>query len=167
MIYWAVVHTQARAENRAMHHLILQGYDVYLPKYLKRRKHARRVEAGAAPFFPRYLFVAIDDEATAWRAIRSTVGVSGLVCFDDQPARVPPEIVDRLRARENERGFIVVGSQKTFACGDRVRVIDGPFMDLDGLFAGQADDQRVIILLNLLGRQVKVRLASDNVCAAA
>jgi transcriptional antiterminator RfaH len=56
---WYVVQTHPHAENKAAAHLQRQGFATYLPRYLKRRRHARRTEAIAAPLFPRYLFVAL------------------------------------------------------------------------------------------------------------
>ena len=57
---WYVVQSQPNAELKAVAHLNRQGFATYLPRYLKRRRHARRVEIIAAPLFPRYLFVSID-----------------------------------------------------------------------------------------------------------
>ncbi len=73
-----VVQTQPHCENKAMIHLARQGFGAYLPRYLKRRRHARRIEIVPAPLFPRYLFVEIDIGAQRWRSIYSTVGVSVL-----------------------------------------------------------------------------------------
>ena len=64
----------------------LAGFETYLPRYEKRRRHARRVETVAAPLFPRYLFVAIDLASQRWRSIHSTIGVSRLVCNGEDPA---------------------------------------------------------------------------------
>ena len=73
---WYVAQTQPMAEHKALAHLHRQGFEVYLPRYLKRRSHARRVDHVPAPVFPRYLFVAMDIESCRWRAINSTVGVT-------------------------------------------------------------------------------------------
>lgn len=167
MTYWTVVHTHARAENLAAQHLRRQGYEVYLPRYLKRRKHARKVEMVSAAFFPRYLFVAIDEESAAWRPIRSTVGVAGLITRDERPVRVPDAVVGELRSREDAAGFVVEEPQPTFALGEKVLILDGPFADVCGLFNGLTDDRRVVLLLNLLGRNVKIRVPLETVGAAA
>ena len=67
---WYVVQTQAHAETKACWHLARQGFETYLPRYLKRRRHARRVEMVQAPLFPRYLFVVIDIATQRWRSNR-------------------------------------------------------------------------------------------------
>jgi transcriptional antiterminator RfaH len=76
---WYVVHTHPRAEAKALLNLDRQGFSCYLPRYLKRRRHARRLETVAAPLFPRYLFVALDLACQRWWSIRSTFGVADLV----------------------------------------------------------------------------------------
>jgi transcriptional antiterminator RfaH len=78
---WYVAHTHVHAEAKAAINLARQGYSVFLPRYCKRRRHARRIEMiVSAPLFPRYLFVLIDLASQRWRAIESTFGVHHLVC---------------------------------------------------------------------------------------
>jgi transcriptional antiterminator RfaH len=163
---WYVVQTQPHAETKAMGHLIRQGFDAYLPRYLKRRRHARRVETVAAPLFPRYLFVTVDMETQRWRSIHSTTGVARLVCTGDDPAPVPPEVVAALRRREDTGGFVTLERRQQFAPGERVRVVDGIFADNLGLFEGMADRERVAILLDLLGRKVRILLDEGAITAA-
>ncbi len=103
---WFVAHTQPSAEAKAVANLKRQGFDVYCPRYLKRRRHARKVETVAAPLFPRYVFVAVDLAAQRWRSIYSTVGVARLVCNGDDPAAVPDAVIAALRGREDASGFI-------------------------------------------------------------
>ena len=67
---WYVVQSQPNAERKAVMHLERQGFTTYLPRYLKRRRHARRVEIVGAPLFPRYLFVGIDLTMQRWRSKR-------------------------------------------------------------------------------------------------
>ena len=44
MTPWCAVQTHVCAEDKAAFHLRRQGYEVFLPKHLKRRRHARRVD---------------------------------------------------------------------------------------------------------------------------
>ena len=162
---WYVVQTHAHAEARAMTHLQRQGFATYLPRYLRRRRHARRVETVAAALFPRYLFVAIDLASQRWRAIQSTVGVARLVCNGADPATVPDAVLAQLRSRE-EGGFIQLPPPPQFTAGDQVCVLDGAFAACLGLFEGMRDEERVAILLDLLGRKVRVVLDVDLVTAA-
>ena len=163
---WFVVQTQVNCEAKAARNLQRQGYDIYLPRYLKRRRHARRVDLVARPLFPRYMFVAIDMATQRWRSIQSTFGVSHMVCNGDDPAPVPEGVMAALKAREDDKGFIKMDVKPAFAPGDKVRVLAGAFMDSAGLFGGLADHDRVSILLDMLGRKVRVLLDRDMVAAA-
>jgi len=163
---WYVVQTQVNGEAKAAQNLLRQGYEIYLPRYLKRRRHARKVDFVAKPLFPRYVFVAIDIATQRWRSIQSTQGVSRLVCNGEEPAAVPDGVLGALRAREDARGFVSTEAGPGFALGDKVRVLAGAFMDSAGLFDGMGDHDRVAILLDMLGRKVRVHLDVDLVAAA-
>lgn len=165
-VSWYVVQTQPNAERKAVFNLVRQGYQVYLPQYLRRRRHARRVDMVKSPLFPRYMFVDASSAAQRWRAIQSTIGVSRLVCQGDMPAAVPAGVIQQLREREDDQGFIRLDRRPKFAPGDKVRVQDGVFDSCLGLFEGLTDGERVAILLDLLGRKVRVFIDADMVTAA-
>lgn len=160
---WYVVHTHPRGEETAQRHLTRQGFNAFLPQYLKRRRHARRTDWIRAPLFPRYLFVAMDIAMTRWRAISSTVGVSHLVCHGERPAQVPSGVVPDIQQRLDADGLIVIEPEVPFRKGDVVRVTSGALVDQTALFECTSDEDRVILLLDLLGRQVKVKLPLDTV----
>ena len=163
---WFVAHTQPNAEARAVLNLERQGFATYLPRYLKRRRHARRVDIVAVPVFPRYVFVAIDLARQRWLSIRSTIGVSRLVCQGDAPLAVPHGIVDALIRRHDEAGFVQLMAPLGLRVGDKVRVLGGAFEESLGLFEAITDEQRVTILLDMLGRKVRVTLDSGLIAAA-
>ena len=163
---WYVVQTRPSSEARAATHLERQGFEIYLPRYLKSRRHARRTEAVAAPLFPRYLFVAIDVAVQRWRSVQSTIGVARLVCHGDNPAEVPNSVIRDLKLGQDERGFVQLERKHPFKLGEPIRVLDGVFSAYLGLFERMTDSQRVAILLDLLGRKVRVVLDADAIEAA-
>jgi transcriptional antiterminator RfaH len=163
---WYVAQTRPHGETKASLHLGRQGFETYLPCYLKKRRHARRVDTVASPLYPGYIFVAIDIGVQRWRSIQSTIGVSRLVCRGDYPAAVPEGVVEGLMRRQDESGLIRLERRARFCPGDTVRVVAGAFCDCLGLYEGMDDRERVAILLDLLGRKVRVFLVSDLVDAA-
>lgn len=163
---WYVVQTQVNGEHKAAQHILRQGFEVYLPQYQKRRRHARKVDVVAKPLFPRYLFVAIDLATQRWRSLQSTCGVTRLVSCGDDPAAVPEGVVAELKSREDERGFIGLESKPAFAPGDKVRLLAGALVDHAGIFGARADQHRVSVLLEMLGRKVRVLLDADMIAAA-
>jgi transcriptional antiterminator RfaH len=163
---WYVAQTHPHAEARASLHLHRQGFETYLPRYRKTRRHARRIEAIAAPLFPGYLFVAIDLATQRWLPIRSTVGIARLIGEGDCPAVVPDCVLEALRARQDAEGLVKLEPRPRFSRGDKVRVLEGAFFDCCGLYEGMSGRERVAILLELLGRRVRVVLDTEFIAAA-
>lgn len=164
---WYAAHTHPGAESRAVWHLERQGFRAYLPQYLKRRRHARRTDWVHAPLFPRYLFVSLDVARERWQAIRSTIGVRHLICGDGKPLALPGRVVDELREREDEQGLIVMSRHCPFQNGDKVQVTDGALIDQIGIFQCSSDNERAIVLLELLGRNLKVEVSQAALGKAA
>jgi len=163
---WYVVQSHPNAEHKAVLNLERQGFATYLPRYLKRRRHARRVEVVPVPLFPRYLFVGIDLEVQRWRSIFSTLGVSRLVCNGEQPTPIAELVIANLKSREDEGGFVRLNTPILFRAGDKIRILDGAFADCLGLYDGMKDSERVAVLLDLLGRKVRVTVDVEAVTAA-
>ena len=166
MTHWYATQTHKNAEDLSVQHLLRQGFKVLLPKYLKRRSHARKVDWVPRPLFPGYLFVEIDPENFSWRAIRSTVGVIDVIRFGKKPATVPETVIEEIRARQDKNGLVKTYTGNTFKCGQAVRVLRGVLGDLDALFESNDDRNRVTVLLNLLGQQVRTKVSADVIYAA-
>ena len=162
---WYAVQSRPRYEETAKNNLVRQGYDVFLPKYLKRRRHARRTDWIASPIFPRYLFVGLNLETEPWRAIQSTIGAVSLVCFSDKPTPVPDNVIDSLKNREDESGLISLRNIARVQIGDQVQVVRGALEDNIGVLESLDDLERVTLLLDLMGRQVRVKTRLDNIAA--
>jgi transcriptional antiterminator RfaH len=163
---WFVVHTRAAHEERAAHHLAYQGFEAYLPRYRKRRRHARRVQEVLRPLFPRYLFVRLNLDAERWRSINGTFGVTHLICHGNRPAPVPDGVVEAIVARELCPGIVELDPPK-FRPGDRVRIEEGVLADRIGLFVEMADAKRVVLLLDLMGRAVRATASVNDLAAAS
>jgi transcriptional antiterminator RfaH len=165
---WYVVHTRPNAERRAAWHLRNQGFaDVYLPCYRKRRSHARRVDWTRAPVFPRYLFVRLDIEITQWRSILSTIGVSDIIRNDDRPIPIPEGVVETLQAREERDGTLVVDVRDKLSKGEPIDISLGLLGGQSGLFECEDGKKRVIVLVDMLGRRVRLSVDAEAVTRAA
>lgn len=166
-ITWCVAHTQAQKEWVAQQHLLDQGYEVYMPRFKKTVRHARKVEQKLVPLFPRYIFVGMDLESARWRSINGTRGVSYLLMRDDtHPAKVPDGLINHLRAQETEDGIFPLSSLDTFTKGETVRILDGPLTDHMAVFDFMDDKSRVHLLLSCMGREITVCLPVHAVEAA-
>lgn len=153
---WYVVHTHPRAELRAAKHLRRQSFDVYVPRFRAQRRHARRTETVIRPLFPRYLFVAFDRAAERWQAVRSTIGIANLVGGPDGPSPVAERVLRDLRGQEDKAGFFQFAARTSFVRGEKIKIINGMFSACIRLFESMADKDRIAVLLNMLGRRMRV-----------
>lgn len=156
---WYLVYTRPRQENIALTNLARQGYGVYLPRVRQMRKRQGRRVPVVEPLFPRYLFIQLDTQSDNWGPIRSTLGVSSLVRFGHEPAKVPDDLVGFLQEKEGQHG-LHAWAEPAYKTGDRVRVADGAFQGYEGILLARTSRERVVVLLDILGKQVRTLIAS-------
>ena len=161
---WYVVHTQSNQEARAELNLRRQGFEVWLPLSRRARRHARRLDTVLVPFFPRYLFVRLDLNIQRWRSVDGTFGVAHLLSSGDRPLAVPEGLAEELMQRRDKSGAIV-STPAGLAEGDSVMVASGPLADLSGLFQEASGANRVVLLVSLLGREVRATVPLKNLAA--
>ena len=159
---WYLVYTKPRQEVLAQDNLLRQGYSVYLPKVRQFRRRRGQQEAVVEPLFPRYLFIYLDMQYDNWGPIRSTFGVASLVRFGSEPAQVPTQLVDHLRAQEGQDGLHAWAESK-IALGGRVRVVDGPLKGYEGILLAKSGQERVVLLLEMLGMEVRTHLSPTQI----
>lgn len=154
---WFVAETLPRAEFRAQENVERQGFASFLPRFLRTRRHARRIDHVLTPVFPGYLFVSFDLEGDPWRAINSTFGVRRLVSFRaERPQPMPHAVMRALMARCEAQ--TITRQLPDLVAGDEVRVIAGALADKIGRIEEIDGKGRVAILMDLLGRPVSVKL---------
>ena len=91
--------------------------------------------------------------------------VRDLVCNGNQPTPVPDGIVEEIQHRQSDDGFVVVKPASHFKKGESVHIVAGALADHIGLFDSATDEERVVLLLELLGREVKVEVPLETVSA--
>ena len=75
-------------------------------------------------------------------------------------------LLRRSGAVENANGFVQLDHRPNFSRGDKVSVLAGAFQDRFGLYEGMSGRDRVMVLLDLLGRKVRVVLDAEFIEAA-
>jgi transcriptional antiterminator RfaH len=153
---WYVVHTKPRQEGRALENLQNQGFTCFLPTMQVQKLRNQRVQVVIEPMFSRYLFIQLDDQSQNWGPIRSTLGVSKLVSFGPQPAKVPPEFVAFLKEAPPET------LERMFAPGDTVQVAAGPLQGLEGKYLAHDGETRAFVLIELLGQPQRLRMEMET-----
>lgn len=157
-MHWYLIHTKPRQEKCALENLQRQGYECYLPMLSAERVRQRVLSVIDEPLFPRYLFIRLDTglSAKGWGPIRSTNGVSRLVSFGNEPARIDDRLVHLLRSQENTYR---TQPQRLFAKGEPVMIVDGAFAGLEAMYQMTDAEGRVAVLIELLSKPVQLRVA--------
>ncbi len=158
---WFAVHSLPHREAGAQQQLENQGFHTFLPRCLKTRRHARKLETVLAPIFPRYLFVVLDLDRDRWRSVNGTFGVARLVMMaDDRPQPAPHGVVEALIALADGRDLLRFDGGGRLAVGQRVRILAGAFAERIGLLQRLDGNGRVRLLLNIMGGRIGVTLPS-------
>jgi transcriptional antiterminator RfaH len=155
---WYVIHTKPRQEQRALSNLKQQGYECYLPLIAIEKLTRERVFVIEEPLFPRYLFISLDASRYGqnWSPIRSTWGVSGLVSFGSEPAKINSGLIDLLR--QQEQG-LSEEPQRLFSAGESLLVADGPFAGLQAVYQMASGENRAMVLIELMGKSAQMQIA--------
>jgi len=106
--------------------------------------------------FPGYVLVRMTMDEDTWYQLRNTPGVTGFVSQDNKPVPLSGDVATNvLQEMEAEAPKVNV----SFALGDTVRIIDGPFAD----FRGEVDEVnnekgKIKVLVSFFGRETPVEL---------
>ena len=154
---WYLVYCKPREEKLAQEHLERQGYKIYLPLILGRIRKRGRTEKSIQPMFPRYIFIHLSDRTDDWGPIRSTIGVSNLVKFGINTAKVPENLITKLKENEQNKGFHDLPDVK-LKFGDDLVIAEGPFEGYEATLLSQNTHDRVTVLLKIAEKYIKIVL---------
>jgi transcriptional antiterminator RfaH len=161
---WYVAQVQPQREKLAAFHLERQGFIPFSPIIVHRRARAGRTIAVREPLFPGYNFVRFDRGRDAWRSINGTIGVSRLVMFGDEPARLPEGLVEGLIELHDDNEGITFDSDLRVGAG--VRIVGGAFDNMVGTLFTADSQSRVTVLLDMLSGPRKVSVPRERLIEA-
>ena len=153
---WYLIQTKPQQESIATENLSNQGFEVFFPKAIIKNK--------TVSLFPRYLFISLDDKNQNWTPIRSTKGVSNFVRFGLSFAKVPDQIISMIRIQQQqtiEKMIDICSHQK----GDYLEIQTGAFKGQQAIFQNYSAQDRVVVLLKLIGQQQEIELMEKEVVA--
>ena len=106
------------------------------------------------------MFTTFDREVTNWHKINNTYGVSRLVTFNSVLKPIPNTIIDNLKTRCDASGRIL--PMRKLSKGDQVKVLNGPFANFIATVESYETEQRVWVLMDLMGRKTKIQVKQGN-----
>lgn len=160
---WYAVYTKPNEEQRAESNLRAWGVETFAPKV--REDCAGDLGRGVRPLFSRYVFARFEAERQLQK-VSYTRGVSRVVCSGGWPLAVEEDVLEVLRSRVGEEGYVRLGEE--MQPGDAVEIQGGALRGLGGVFkAGLKDQERVRILLTAVKYQSQVTVERRHLRKAA
>jgi transcriptional antiterminator RfaH len=159
---WYVAQLKPQGYAVARRNLERQGFNCLMPMMPGTAKaRGGKVVSRLRPLFPGYLFVEFDLAVNGWQAIRSTLGVSRLVTGPDgAPGPMAEGAIRELLARIDENE--VIQPPQDLTVGDTVKVLSGPFADWVARIERLPEKDRVVLMFEMMGREVAVGVDVGN-----
>ncbi len=161
MSNWYLIHTKIHQERVALENLERQGFECFLPLIRAEKLRRGQLQVVQEALFPRYLFIrlGIGLESQSWSPIRSTIGVSRLVTFGQTLAKIDDALVSELRAKSESTEVQL----RQFEPGEQVVMTDGPFVGVEAIYQMADGEGRVMVLLNIMSKQVKMAVPPASI----
>ena len=162
---WYAIHTYAGYENAVLRNLRQRIdslgmndkiFNVIVPTETKIKiKGGKRVEA-EEKIYPGYVLVDMIVTDDSWYVVRNTPRVTGFVGAGVNPVPLKKEEVEYLFKKMDNT---TAKHNIDLAIGETVRIVDGPFKDLEGK-VNSVDSERgkVKVLVSMFGRETPVEL---------
>ena len=135
------------------------GLSTYVPSETSKIIRARRVVEVERCLIPGYVFAG-HLEGMPWRDVSATRHVIGPLLAMDAPATLSQAEIDRMRALERAHNQ-TLANWRTFRAGDRIRIKDGPFANVETLLRAVRGKQATIEV-PMLSSTRAVSVALDN-----
>ena len=163
--HWYAIHTYAGYENAVARNLKQRIdslgmqekiFNVIVPVEKKIKVKANKRVEEEEKIYPGYILVDMIVTDDSWYIVRNTPLVTGFVGSGVHPVPITDKEVADLFARMDAS---TVKHTIDLAIDDAVKIVDGPFKDLDGKVS-EVDDNRgkVKVLVSMFGRETPVEL---------
>jgi transcription termination/antitermination protein NusG len=162
---WYVVHCYSGYENKVKKNLehrsasmAMQAriLDVVVPteEQVELRDGQRRVVERR--IYPGYVLVKMILDEESWYVVRNTPGVTGFVGIGTKPTPLRQEEVDRIMRRMEAEEPV---AQVKVKAGDRVRIVEGSFVDFSGVVDEVYPDKgKARVLVSFFNRETPIEV---------
>ena len=169
---WYVIHTYSGFEQKVKTSLEEQFErsgskenlgEIIIPteEVVEVRKGKKKISS--RKFFPGYVLISVDMTQDIWYMIKNTAKVTGFLGGGGTPVPLPEEEVQLIMGQI--RGESARPKPKfSFEKGEDVRVIEGPFVNFNGVVEEVNEDKgKVKVMVSIFGRATPVELEFPQV----
>ena len=158
---WYLLQCMPNAAQIAVRNLKNQGFRTFLPLQEITKRKGKIFHRQIRPLFVGYLFVQLHPSKGQWRQVNSTRGVSRLVSLGAEPSQVPNEIVAALMVRCDKQSILRQTSEiqaNQSHVGSQVQISLGPFSGYIATITEIEPNDRINILIEIMGQKTKVAI---------
>lgn len=152
---WYAAYTKSRTEKKVFEELQQNGIEAYLPLQRKLKQWSDRKKWVEEPLLRCYIFVNI--ELKDYYRVLNTRGVVRYITFEGKAVPIPENQIDVLRKIVATEADVEVTSDR-FAPGDKVKVVGGPLLGLEGEMVDYRGSRRVMVRFDQLGQHLLVSI---------
>jgi transcription antitermination factor NusG len=149
---WFALRVKSRCEKTVAAIARNNGFEVFLPAYVSRRRWSDRIKSIEVPLFPGYVFCRLESQRRfPLLMLPGTLHIVGI-------GKIPVPIEDHEIAAIQSivQSGLVAEPWPFLEVGQWVRLEAGPLTRIQGILIGTVTDQRVIVSVSLLKRSVAV-----------
>ncbi len=153
---WWVARTKSRQEKALAWNLVAREVEYFLPLVSRPQKCKGRMRSSIVPLFNGYLFFRADQ--TARSEAMKTGKIAQVLEVKDQQGLLS-ELSSLARASAAK---IELTLCDFVTSGQRVRILDGPFKDLEGIVKKRKNSTRLILQIEAIRQAAAVEIALDQ-----
>lgn len=157
---WFALYTKPKHEFKAETQLKVSGVEYYLPTVIRVKQWSDRKKKVKEPLFNGYIFI-YGNERERLIALEQ-YAIVRTIFFEGKPAIVPNWQIENLKKMLEKGEDVTVTDQ--LQIGSTVKIISGPFKDVEGIVYESSNQERMLaITIDLLRRSVIVKIPRDSI----
>lgn len=167
---WYVIHTYSGYEENVAHNLRQRIesmgmedkiFEVMVPKEKKIKIRNGKRKVVEEKIFPGYVMVEMVVTDDSWYVVRNTPNVTGFIGTGTTPTPIDDKEVKSLQRR---MGIDEPTYSIEVEVGETVRIVDGPFKEMEGKVSEVDTDRgKIKVMVSMFGRETPVELDSLQV----
>ena len=165
---WYILKVQVNREDRVKENLVrrvkLAGLDEYFDEILVPTEKISVVKSGKKKvtkrkLYPGYLMVRMEINDDTWFLVRETTGIGDFTGAGGKPVPMLPHEVQQILQSEKSETEEAPKLKIPYEIGDRVKIIDGTFKDVEGeVHLIDENTGRITVNITIFARTAPVEL---------
>ncbi len=165
---WYVVNTYSGHENKVKEKLEMRAESMGLQDYIFRiivpeqtviEEKDGVTKEKVKKMFPGYVLVEMVMSDEAWFVVRNTPGVTGFIGSSGKGAKPTPLQPYEVETILNNMGISRIDAPNELKEGDKIKIIDGPFVGMTGTIESIDLENKIVnALVDLFGQETSIEV---------